>query len=55
MSAVYAELENRLISSFAKMTNATTHRDSPSVPDQANAAGRGFLSPGSGMEAIHVL
>ncbi|XP_074821081.1 delphilin isoform X3 [Natator depressus] len=40
MSAVYAELENRLISSFAgKMANATTHRDSPPVPDQANAAG----------------
>ncbi|XP_074867348.1 delphilin isoform X2 [Carettochelys insculpta] len=40
MSAVYAELENRLISSFAgKMANAATHRDSPPVPDQANAAG----------------
>ncbi|XP_065267870.1 delphilin isoform X2 [Emys orbicularis] len=40
MSAVYAELENRLISSFAgKMANAPTHRDSPPVPDQANAAG----------------
>uniref|UniRef100_A0A452GG98 Uncharacterized protein n=1 Tax=Gopherus agassizii TaxID=38772 RepID=A0A452GG98_9SAUR len=40
MSAVYAELENRLIGSFAgKMANAPTHRDSPPVPDQANAAG----------------
>uniref|UniRef100_A0A8C3SWA1 Grid2 interacting protein n=1 Tax=Chelydra serpentina TaxID=8475 RepID=A0A8C3SWA1_CHESE len=40
MSAVYAELENRLISSFAgKMANAVTHRDSPPVPDQANASG----------------
>uniref|UniRef100_A0A674J3K2 Grid2 interacting protein n=1 Tax=Terrapene triunguis TaxID=2587831 RepID=A0A674J3K2_9SAUR len=40
MSAVYAELENRLISSFAgKMANAPTHRDSPPVPDQANSAG----------------
>uniref|UniRef100_A0A8C0GYS7 Grid2 interacting protein n=1 Tax=Chelonoidis abingdonii TaxID=106734 RepID=A0A8C0GYS7_CHEAB len=39
MSAVYAELENRLIGSFAgKMANATTHRDSPPVPDQANAS-----------------
>ncbi|XP_025045801.2 delphilin isoform X1 [Pelodiscus sinensis] len=40
MSAVYAELENRLISSFAgKMAHAATHRESPPVPDQANAAG----------------
>ncbi|XP_030432840.1 delphilin isoform X7 [Gopherus evgoodei] len=40
MSAVYAELENRLIGSFAgKMANAPTYRDSPPVPDQANAAG----------------
>uniref|UniRef100_A0A8C4WJS4 Grid2 interacting protein n=1 Tax=Gopherus evgoodei TaxID=1825980 RepID=A0A8C4WJS4_9SAUR len=46
MSAVYAELENRLIGSFAgKMANAPTYRDSPPVPDQANAAGRGLSWP----------
>uniref|UniRef100_A0A8C8S0S1 Grid2 interacting protein n=1 Tax=Pelusios castaneus TaxID=367368 RepID=A0A8C8S0S1_9SAUR len=45
MSAVYAELENRLISSFAgKMANAATQRDSPAAPDQANTAGEPGLT-----------
>nr|XP_009665483.1 PREDICTED: delphilin [Struthio camelus australis] len=40
MSAVYAELENRLIGSFAgKMGNAALHRASPPAPDKAYAAG----------------
>ncbi|XP_009328238.1 PREDICTED: delphilin [Pygoscelis adeliae] len=40
MSAVYAELENRLISSFAgKMGNAARHRASPPAPELAHAAG----------------
>ncbi|XP_067162376.1 delphilin [Apteryx mantelli] len=40
MSAVYAELENRLIGSFAgKRSNAAMHRASPPAPDQAHAAG----------------
>ncbi|NXE54451.1 GRD2I protein, partial [Casuarius casuarius] len=40
MSAVYAELENRLIGSFAgKRSNAAIHRASPPAPDQAHAAG----------------
>ncbi|XP_059572249.1 delphilin isoform X3 [Alligator mississippiensis] len=40
MSAVYAELENRLIGSFAgKMANAAPRRTSSPVSDQANTAG----------------
>uniref|UniRef100_A0A8C4PAD0 Grid2 interacting protein n=1 Tax=Dromaius novaehollandiae TaxID=8790 RepID=A0A8C4PAD0_DRONO len=40
MSAVYAELENRLIGSFAgKRSSAAIHRASPPAPDQAHAAG----------------
>ncbi|KAF1539798.1 Delphilin, partial [Eudyptula minor] len=40
MSAVYAELENRLIGSFAgKMGNAARHRASPPAPELAHAAG----------------
>ncbi|NXC73669.1 GRD2I protein, partial [Anhinga anhinga] len=40
MSAVYAELENRLISSFAgKMGNAALHRASPPAPELAHASG----------------
>ncbi|NXF34329.1 GRD2I protein, partial [Nyctibius bracteatus] len=40
MSAVYAELENRLIGSFAgKMGNAALHRASPPAPELAHAAG----------------
>ncbi|KAM6113992.1 LOW QUALITY PROTEIN: delphilin [Pterocles gutturalis] len=40
MSAVYAELENRLIGSFAgKMGNAALHRASPPAPELAYAAG----------------
>ncbi|KAM6077490.1 LOW QUALITY PROTEIN: delphilin-like [Theristicus caerulescens] len=40
MSAVYAELENRLIGSFAgKMGSAVRHRASPPAPELAHAAG----------------
>ncbi|KFV67438.1 Delphilin, partial [Dryobates pubescens] len=40
MSAVYAELENRLIGSFAgKMGNTALHRASPPAPELAHAAG----------------
>ncbi|NXF53632.1 GRD2I protein, partial [Oceanites oceanicus] len=40
MSAVYAELENRLIGSFAgKMGNAALRRASPPAPELAHAAG----------------
>ncbi|KAM6121706.1 delphilin [Phoenicopterus ruber ruber] len=40
MSAVYAELENRLIGSFAgKMGNAARHRASPPAAELAHAAG----------------
>ncbi|XP_053936900.1 delphilin isoform X2 [Cuculus canorus] len=40
MSAVYAELENRLIGSFAgKMGNAALHRASPPAPELAHATG----------------
>ncbi|XP_021267336.1 delphilin, partial [Numida meleagris] len=40
MSAVYAELENRLLGSFAsKMGNAALHHTSPPAPDPAHAAG----------------
>ncbi|KFO10405.1 Delphilin, partial [Balearica regulorum gibbericeps] len=40
MSAVYAELENRLIGSFAgKMGNAALHKASPPAPELAHAAG----------------
>ncbi|KAM9261257.1 LOW QUALITY PROTEIN: delphilin [Cariama cristata] len=40
MSAVYAELENRLIGSFAgKMGNTALHRASPPAPELAYAAG----------------
>lgn len=44
MSAVYAELENRLIGSFAgKMGNAALHRASPPAPELAHAAGTARL------------
>lgn len=40
MSAVYAELENRLIGSFAgKMGNPALHKASPPAPELARAAG----------------
>ncbi|KAM6320104.1 delphilin [Podargus strigoides] len=40
MSAVYAELENRLIGGFAgKLGNAALHRASPPAPELAHAAG----------------
>ncbi|NXF01099.1 GRD2I protein, partial [Smithornis capensis] len=40
MSAVYAELENRLIGSFAgKVGKAALHRTSPPAPERAHAAG----------------
>ncbi|XP_014107897.1 PREDICTED: delphilin [Pseudopodoces humilis] len=40
MSAVYAELENRLIGGFAgKMGNAALHRSSPPAPELPHAAG----------------
>ncbi|NWI09004.1 GRD2I protein, partial [Crypturellus soui] len=40
MSAVYAELENRLIGSFAgKRSNTALHRASPPAPEQPHAAG----------------
>ncbi|NXM58431.1 GRD2I protein, partial [Illadopsis cleaveri] len=40
MSAVYAELENRLIGGFAgKMGNAALHRTSPPGPELSHAAG----------------
>ncbi|XP_069726064.1 delphilin isoform X4 [Phaenicophaeus curvirostris] len=40
MSAVYAELENRLIGSFAgKMGNTALHKASPPAPELAHAAG----------------
>ncbi|NXJ04738.1 GRD2I protein, partial [Odontophorus gujanensis] len=40
MSAVYAELENRLLGSFAsKMGNAALHHTSPPAPDPVRAAG----------------
>uniref|UniRef100_A0A8C6ZLE6 Grid2 interacting protein n=1 Tax=Nothoprocta perdicaria TaxID=30464 RepID=A0A8C6ZLE6_NOTPE len=49
MSAVYAELENRLIGSFAgKMSNAALHRASPPAPEQPRAAGTTHF-PTSGM------
>ncbi|NWW87882.1 GRD2I protein, partial [Rhynochetos jubatus] len=48
MSAVYAELENRLIGSFAgKMGNAALHRASPPGPELAHAAGA--RKPGMGI------
>ncbi|NXA04017.1 GRD2I protein, partial [Sapayoa aenigma] len=48
MSAVYAELENRLIGSFAgKMGNAALHRTSPPAPELAHAAGA--RKPGMGL------
>ncbi|KAM6351455.1 delphilin [Alca torda] len=48
MSAVYAELENRLIGSFAsKMGNAALHRASPPAPELAHAAGA--RKPGMGI------
>ncbi|XP_064529648.1 delphilin [Pseudopipra pipra] len=41
MSAVYAELENRLIGGFAgKVGNAALHRTSPPAPERAPAAAR---------------
>ncbi|NXV46181.1 GRD2I protein, partial [Uria aalge] len=49
MSAVYAELENRLIGSFAsKMGNAALHRASPPAPELAHAAGSA-RKPGMGI------
>lgn len=51
MSAVYAELENRLIGSFAgKMANAAPRRTSSPVSDQANTAGKVCLASGSRAE-----
>ncbi|XP_064887253.1 delphilin isoform X1 [Columba livia] len=48
MSAVYAELENRLIGSFAgKMGNAARHRASPPAPELPHAAGA--RKPGTGI------
>uniref|UniRef100_A0A663LTL0 Grid2 interacting protein n=1 Tax=Athene cunicularia TaxID=194338 RepID=A0A663LTL0_ATHCN len=48
MSAVYAELENRLIGSFAsKMGPAARHRASPPAPELAHAAGA--RKPGMGI------
>ncbi|NXX98260.1 GRD2I protein, partial [Centropus bengalensis] len=48
MSAVYAELENRLIGSFAgKMGNTALHRASPPAPELAHAAGA--RKPGAAM------
>ncbi|NXA61617.1 GRD2I protein, partial [Mohoua ochrocephala] len=47
MSAVYAELENRLIGSFAgKMGNAALHRTSPPAPELPHAAGGRKPGPG---------
>ncbi|NXH32270.1 GRD2I protein, partial [Myiagra hebetior] len=47
MSAVYAELENRLIGSFAgKMGNAAVHRTSPPAPELPHAAGGRKPGPG---------
>ncbi|XP_017678523.1 PREDICTED: delphilin [Lepidothrix coronata] len=47
MSAVYAELENRLIGGFAgKVGNAALHRTSPPAPERAPAAAR---RPGMGL------
>ncbi|KAM8798420.1 delphilin [Eudromia elegans] len=41
MSAVYAELENRLLGSFAgKMSSAALHRASPPAPEQPRAAAK---------------
>ncbi|NXG02738.1 GRD2I protein, partial [Sakesphorus luctuosus] len=48
MSAVYAELENRLIGSFAgKVGNAALHRTSPPAPELAHTAGA--RKPGMGL------
>ncbi|XP_051655730.1 delphilin isoform X4 [Manacus candei] len=48
MSAVYAELENRLIGGFAgKVGNAALHRTSPPAPERAPAAGA--RRPGMGL------
>ncbi|OPJ87486.1 delphilin [Patagioenas fasciata monilis] len=48
MSAVYAELENRLIGSFAgKMGNAARHRASPPASELPHAAGA--RKPGTGI------
>ncbi|NXI04766.1 GRD2I protein, partial [Pachycephala philippinensis] len=47
MSAVYAELENRLIGGFAgKMGNAALHRTSPPAPELPHAAGGRKPGPG---------
>ncbi|NXS28607.1 GRD2I protein, partial [Pomatostomus ruficeps] len=47
MSAVYAELENRLIGSFAgKMGNAALHRTSPPAPERPHTAGGRKSGPG---------
>lgn len=44
MSAVYAELENRLLGSFAsKMGTAALHRASPPAPEPARTAGTACL------------
>uniref|UniRef100_A0A8U7NHK8 Uncharacterized protein n=1 Tax=Corvus moneduloides TaxID=1196302 RepID=A0A8U7NHK8_CORMO len=46
MSAVYAELENRLIGSFAgKMGNAALHRTSPPASELPHAAGTSWGDP----------
>lgn len=46
MSAVYAELESRLSSSFkGKMGTTSRSRASPPVPSPAGTAGRGSASP----------
>ncbi|NWR33015.1 GRD2I protein, partial [Tachuris rubrigastra] len=48
MSAVYAELENRLIGGFAgKVGNTALHRTSPPAPERAQAAGA--RKPGMGL------
>ncbi|NWW78470.1 GRD2I protein, partial [Climacteris rufus] len=47
MSAVYAELENRLLGSFAgKVGNAALHRTSPPAPELPHAAGGRKPGPG---------
>lgn len=48
MSAVYAELESRLNSSFkGKVGTSSRSRASPPVPSPSGTAGRGSASPGS--------
>ncbi|NXO41889.1 GRD2I protein, partial [Locustella ochotensis] len=53
MSAVYAELENRLIGGFAgKMGNAALHRTSPPAPELPHAAGGRKPGPAWPSEAL---